>query len=760
MGITDYVSALTDLNHETGALFPGLARMAARVAATAAAMIECDGGTSGTFGMGEASADLWTLTSERNSEAVARGEPLIIPDLLADGRLARHRLAIAGIRFLAILALPVLEDETPGWIAVLDPEPRTGLSDEQLVALRDVAALTAAACVQERRQVALAEMTKRAVRADRMLRLVSEAGTFESALSSLLGELCRHHGAPVGRIWKLILPEGSMVEVSRFLEHEYYSLPPEAPVRSGNSMTAAAIASNEPQTVIYSHVEQPDQFVLMEAAMKSGLASQVSYPIWVQEQRFGISLAFATEREDLDSIVADIASLAHTIRPALFRKVTEERIRYMAHHDDLTQLGNRAVFNECLSEAVDTATRGDHGLALLYLDLDGFKRVNDVRGHEVGDKLLAAVAGRLRAGVREGDTVARIGGDEFAVIQPCNGQPYAALQLAQRLVQMLGVPFEIDGQPSTIGVSIGIALHPADGETPDALLRNADAALYSAKASGRNTCRLFDASLGSVQEEKFLIERDIRDAIENERFSLVYQPICDCQTLQVCGLEALLRWDHPTKGMIPPSRFVPIAEASGLILPLGRWALERACADAAAWDKPVCLSVNFSPMQFRQPGLPAEIGAVLARTGLSPARLDLEVTEGLLLDDSGVVLETMHELRAQGIRITLDDFGTAYASLSYLRRFPFDQLKIDMSFVQGMCDDDATLAIVETVLALGERLRLDVVAEGVEEEQELETLRRLGCARVQGYLTGRPMSNERARRMLAEETRIRVERLG
>ena len=760
MAHTTDMSNLADLEPEAGALLPGLARIAARVADTSAAMIECDGGASGAFGMGETTAELWTLTSERNAEAGASGEPLVIPDLRADVRLARHRLAAAGIRFVAVLPLPALEDETPGWLAVLDTDPRPGLSAQQLAGLRDVAAMAAAVCVQERRQAALAEMTRRAVRADRMLRLVSEAVTFEDALTSLLGELCRHHGAPAGRIWKLTLPDGSMVEVSRFNTHEYYTQPPDAPVRSGNSMTATAIAKNEPQTVIYSQVAQRGQFVLMEAAIKSGLASQVSYPIWVQDQRFGVSLAFDTEREDLESIVADIASLANTIRPALFRKVTEERIRYMAHHDALTQLGNRAVFNECLFEAVAAATRGDHGLALLYLDLDGFKRVNDVRGHEIGDKLLTAVAGRLRAGVREGDVVARIGGDEFAVIQPSNGQPYAAVQLAQRLVQMLGLPFEIDGQLSMIGVSVGIALHPADGETPDALLRNADAALYSAKAGGRNTCRLFDNSLGSVQEEKFLIERDIKDAIENERFTLAYQPICHTGSLQMCGLEALLRWNHPTKGPISPARFVPVAEASGLILPLGRWALETACAEAAAWEEPVCLSVNFSPTQFRQPGLPKQIADVLARTGLSPTRLDLEVTEGVLLDDCGVVLETMHELRAQGIRITLDDFGTAYASLSYLRRFPFDQLKIDMSFVQGMCDDDVTLAIVETVLSLGQKLRLDVVAEGVEQERELATLRRLGCDRVQGYLTGRPMSNERARRALADLTRTRLERLG
>ena len=434
--------------------------------------------------------------------------------------------------------------------------------------------------------------------------------------------------------------------------------------------------------------------------------------------------------------------------------MTEDRIRFMAHHDELTKLGNRAVFNEVLQQAVENGSTGckPGGLALLYLDLDGFKGVNDSRGHEVGDRLLAAVAGRLRASVREGDTVARIGGDEFAIVQPDAGQPYAATQLARRLLETVSMPFEIDGQAVLVGVSIGIALHPLDGDTPDVLQRNADTALYEAKQAGRNTFRLFEPSLGVMKQERFLIERDLRDAIEREQLSLNYQPIREGQSLQVRGLEALLRWTHPTRGPLSPARFVPMAEASGLIVPLGAWALDRACRDAAGWEQPACLSVNFSPMQFRQPGLPQAIEEVLNRSGLPGRRLDLEVTEGLLLDDSGAVLRTMHELREQGIRITLDDFGTAYASLGYLRRFPFDRIKIDKSFIQAMCGDDGTLAIVQAILGLSARLGLEVVAEGVETPEELEMLQTLGCGLVQGFLTGRPMSSDAAHRLLGGQT--------
>ncbi len=731
----------------SGALLTGLARLAVQVSGLTAAAIIGGPGVFASSGLRIDAADIEGLLAACGSEAVG----LTIPDVRRDPRFQDWRLTAHGVRLRSLTLVP-LPGISRGWLIVGCSGPAAPAPGAAR-ALTELAALAAGIARQSKRNAALADITRRAVRADRMLRLVSEAVSCADALTSLLGELCRHHGAPVGRIWKLDVADGMMREVSRFNEHAYYQQSPSSPVRAGNSMTAAAIARNQPQTSIYSQVTDTAQFALLAAAMESGLASQVSYPIWVQEQRFGISLAFVSEREDLDEIVADIASLANTIRPALFRKVTEERIRHMALHDDLTQLGNRTVFNECLGNAVTTAARGEQGLALLYLDLDGFKRVNDMRGHEVGDKLLAAVAGRLRAGVREGDTVARLGGDEFAVVQPRGGQPYEAVQLAQRLVHMLGQPFDIDGQPSLIGASVGIALYPADGTTPDALLRNADAALYDAKGAGRNTCRLFEPSLASIQEEKFLIERDIKEAFEREAFTLAYQPICDAMTLEVRGLEALLRWNHPVKGPMPPARFVPVAEASGLILPLGWWAFETSCTEAATWAEPVCLSVNFSPLQFRQPGLTEQIAEVLARTGLAPTRLHLEVTEGLLLDDTGSVLHTMQALRAQGIQITLDDFGTAFASLSTLRRFPFDGIKIDMSFIQGMCSDDGTLAIVEALLSLGERLNLNVVAEGVETEEELETLRRLGCRRVQGYLTGRPMPRERVRLLLADALR-------
>lgn len=611
------------------------------------------------------------------------------------------------------------------------------LTPAQAVMLAQLRPTMALAGEQELELRALRAVSSRARRADVLLHLVSEAVSCADALTGLLGELCRHHGAMVGRIW-LLGSDDLLHEVSRFntdvgAAHSYYRHDSRA-VHAGNSMTASAIMEDTPRTAIYSQVTNKERFVLLRSAIEAGLASQVSFPMMVQEERFGISLAFTTERTDLDSIVADIGSLSDTIRPLLFRKVTEERIRFMALHDDLTKLANRTMFNDRLRAAVARAELNQTGLSILYLDLDGFKLVNDLRGHAAGDRLLAEVARRLRDSVREGDVVARIGGDEFAIIQDGDG----AERLAERLIELVRQPADVGGQLTSVGVSIGIADYPVGGRTPDDLLRNADTALYAAKNAGRNTLRMFDASMGADQRERDIVERDLRRAIEDETLTLAYQPIVEVRSGRLRGKEALLRWTHPKLGAIAPEVFVPIAEASGLIVQLGAWVLEHACAEAVRWPEEVCLSVNFSPLQFRQANLPEQLVAVLQRTGLAPKRLNLEITEGLLLDASEAVLSTMKAVRALGIRMTLDDFGTAYASLSYLRLFPFDRIKVDQSFIRGMAGDYTTVAIVEAVLSLSARLGVEVVAEGVETEEQMRALERLGCELVQGFLTGRP----------------------
>ena len=736
----------------TGLLLEHFARLAASAAAAPIAAV----GVRGHRGEIGASVAVFGLSDELTpafvavDAALASGSGLtMIADPCSDGRLQSLLPGTGPVQpgFLAHLKLHSAGGERIGFICVLDSGQRRELTTAQVAALDDIASMIVADRRREQRHLHFVHVADRALRVDRMLRLVSDAASCADALTGVLEELCRFHGAEVGRIWQSSRTVKAVQEISRYDVTGSAEVSDAAadPLNLVSAVTVASVRRNEPHTVRFSELDPAER---PPAAVMAGLSSEVCIPIWVQQQRFAILLGFAGEPDNLDSVVGDIASLANAIRPALFRKVTEERIRFVAHHDNLTQLPNRMTFRERLDRAFAAARLHEEQFAVLYLDLDGFKLVNDRHGHDTGDKLLAAVAQRLRDNMREGDTVARLGGDEFAIIQPSGSQPLAAIALAGRLLDTLGEPFALNGQHSVVGISIGIAVYPQDGETADVLLRNADAALYRAKEAGRNNYQLFDPAIRTHQQERFLIEQDLRDATEARELTLVYQPVCDSATLEILGFEALLRWNHRLRGPIQPSRFIPLAESSGLILPLGGWALKTACADAASWEEPTYVSVNLSPLQFRQPDFPEQVAAVLRQSGLPAERLELEVTEGLLLDDSDLVLRTTRQLRDLGVRITLDDFGTAYASLSYLRRFPFDRIKIDKSFIRGIGDDHSTQAIVEAVLSLGKRLELTVVAEGVETERELAVLRGLGCSLVQGFLSGRPVPGRRVRSLL------------
>ena len=460
------------------------------------------------------------------------------------------------------------------------------------------------------------------------------------------------------------------------------------------------------------------------------------------------------ERKQPDGRVIEVRSMplhdggcVRTYSDITDRKTAEARLRFVAHHDGLTLLANRRVLHDHLDQAVAASASMEHGVALLYLDLDRFKPINDLHGPAIGDQLLIEVAQRMRGMVREEDLIARMGGDEFAIVQTAIGQPEAAASLAQRLIDRMAEPFLFNGLRVNIGMSVGISVHPISGANAAELRRNADVALYRAKESGRNAYRFFDAAMDARQQAQLQMEQDLRDAVGLKAFHVMYQPITDVKTDTVVGFEALLRWTHPTLGPVGPEEFVSVAELNGLIVPLGHWVMDTACAEASTWPANLYVAVNVSPLQFRQGNLVDEVTGVLGRTGLTPNRLELEVTEGMLLEDSAPVLETMHALQALGVSITLDDFGTGHASLSYLRRFPFDKLKIDKSFIRNLQEDPQSAAIVDAVLRLSNRLGLNVVAEGVETPAQLAILRELACPLIQGFLRGRPMPAEAARRL-------------
>ncbi|UVF21849.1 EAL domain-containing protein [Microvirga terrae] len=419
------------------------------------------------------------------------------------------------------------------------------------------------------------------------------------------------------------------------------------------------------------------------------------------------------------------------------RRDAEAQIRYLAHHDPLTGLGNRASFDHRLDREIRFHRRARRQLALLCLDLDGFKEVNDIYGHAAGDRVLQDIAKHFSSVLGEGQMLARLGGDEFAIIAPLVTDPAQVGQLADTLLKSLA--WEQDGIPAgLVSVSIGVALYPSDGKDRTELLSSADAALYRAKTEGKGTYRFFEAAMGAQIRERRSIEHDLRGAIANNELSLAYQPQAQVETGEVNGFEVLLRWNHPARGNVPPALFIPIAEESGLILKLGEWVMREACREAATWMRPLTIAVNVSALQLTSDGFVEFIEATLGETKLPSHRLEIEITETALVRDPNRALHSLQRLKAIGVNIAMDDFGTGYSSLSNLRAFPFDKIKIDRSFIQAVHANPQAAAIVRAVLGLGRGLGLPVIAEGVETAEELRFLGLEGCAEAQGYLFGRP----------------------
>ena len=506
----------------------------------------------------------------------------------------------------------------------------------------------------------------------------------------------------------------------RFIE--IYGLPPEN--------VAAGMTTREIMMLSARSCAATDADPEATLRLRDTIVREPKAGMFVQRLTDGRSISITYRPRPQGGFVITFADITEQLK-------VEEQIRHLAHYDALTDLPNRVTFYEAINVTL-SHLRQSESMAVLSLDLDHFKSVNDTLGHPVGDSLLKLAAERMRSCVRSDDIIARLGGDEFAIVQVLAQQGQSVTVLAARLIEVVGAPYQIDGHQVVVGVSVGIALAPTDGCESDVLMKNADLALYRAKADGGGAYRFFETRMDARMQARRALELDLRKAVLTQEFELYFQPIVDVKSGLTTSYEALIRWHHPSRGIIPPLEFIPIAEETGIIVPIGDWVLRQACAEAARWPANVTVAVNLSPAQVKNRGLIKSVVDALKESHLAPERLELEITELVLLQDNQGAFSILHQLRDLGIKIAMDDFGTGYSSLGYLRSFPFDKIKIDRSFVQDFPEKEESIAIIRAVIGLGGSLGMKTTAEGVETQEQLAGLLSEGCTEAQGFLFSKP----------------------
>jgi diguanylate cyclase (GGDEF)-like protein/PAS domain S-box-containing protein len=575
------------------------------------------------------------------------------------------------------------------------------------------------------------------------------------AATALIGEVDGVHSACV---WELSR-DGRRLNLRAGLE--------EQAIGAGRRVSAAldshaGTALDSGTHTIVSDWSEESRFSMPPVLRALGAASSLAVMIDGKDHPFGVLDIHATEPNRFSAKDVPFArAAANVLADAIERHAADQALRHRVLHDALTGLPNRLSFVDALGESLKRAAASGSPIGILFLDLDHFKLINDSLGHHAGDALLRAVAPRLRAHLRPGDIVARFGGDEFGILIDRLADEEEAVAIADRVAAAFAQPFSIDGVEHFITASIGVAIaRPADqrGASAELLIRDADAAMYRAKEGGRARCVLFDAAMRASAMRRLEIERELRHALERDELGLRYQPVVNLRSGEISGLEALLRWQHPERGLLDPAEFVSIAEDSGLIEPIGRWVQERACRQVLEWHqqrpdaRPFDVAVNLSARQVAHRDLPATVAEIVARTGLDPVHLRLEITESVLVEESASAIASLEALNEIGVRLVLDDFGTGYSSLAYLNRFPFHALKIDRSFIDALGIEQERTAIVEAIIGMARALSLEVIAEGVESEVQLAELRRLGCDYAQGHLFHAAMPPAEVSRLLREGT--------
>ena len=513
------------------------------------------------------------------------------------------------------------------------------------------------------------------------------------------------------------------------------------------------------------------QVHLDEKAASAKNYASVVIPYYSAKDYLGSIVAFVDQNEQayylatsfritaaLTSLMLLIAfsiSLLFVIFRTRDRAKAEQRVHYLSRHDELTGLPNRRSFDDMLSRELETCKKTGSHLAVIVIDIDRFKEINDALGHSAGDSVLRYVTEILKSNIRDGDAAARIGSDQFALILTSIARAEQAAVFTATLTEALSAPLWVNGEQITCTVSIGGSVAPDDTGDPAILMRHANLALGQAKADGGNACEFFEDGMAAAFIKRRDMETDLRRAIETDQFELHYQPQVILNTQTICGFEALIRWNRPNDGTISPAFFIPLAEETELIVPIGEWVLRRACMDAAAWDKPLKVAVNLSAIQFKRIDMVKLVRSVLKETGLDPARLELEITESLLINTTGKVVADLNGLRALGVSIAMDDFGTGYSSLSYISSFPFNRIKIDKSFVRMMTRDKAILGVVKCIIAMGRSLGVSITAEGVETSEQNQIVKSLGCHQVQGFLYGGPVSASECAKRISGPLKIR-----